>query len=145
MDAERLFTIANAAVLPGWLCLVFLPRWRWTQSAAALLAVLMSLLYLGLFIAHIGEAEGGFGSLQGVAAFMQNPRLLLLGWVHYLAFDLFVGAWEVRDSQRLGVPHLVVVPCLALTLMAGPIGFLAYSVARGVKRRSLLFGPAVGG
>ena len=56
--------------------------------------------------------------------------MLLAGWLHYLAFDLFVGSWEVRDSRRVGVHHLLVIPCLFLTLMMGPVGLLAYLVLR---------------
>ena len=59
-----------------------------------------------------------------------QPWLLLAGWVHYLAFDLFVGSWEVRDARERGIPHLAVVPCLALTFMFGPAGWLAYAGLR---------------
>ena len=53
-----------------------------------------------------------------------------MGWIHYLAFDLFVGAWEVRDAQARGIHHLLVIPCLFLTLMAGPGGLLLYWAIR---------------
>ncbi len=56
--------------------------------------------------------------------------MLLAGWLHYLAFDLFVGAWEVRDASTHGVPHVLVVPCLLLTFLLGPIGLLAYHAVR---------------
>jgi hypothetical protein len=46
--------------------------------------------------------------------------------VHYLAFDLFVGSWEVRDSQRRRMPHLFIIPSLVLTFLLGPVGFLTY-------------------
>ena len=56
--------------------------------------------------------------------------MLLAGWIHYLAFDLLIGSWEVRDARELGIPHLFVVPCLFLTFMFGPAGWLLY---RGVR------------
>ena len=56
----------------------------------------------------------------------ENPWLLLAGWAHYLAFDLFIGGWEVRDAQRRGIPHLLVVPALVLTFLFGPAGLLLY-------------------
>jgi len=77
--------------------------------------------------------EGGFGSLAEVARLFANPWLLLAGWTHYLAFDLFVGSWEVRDARERGVPHLLVIPCLALTLMFGPAGWLLYVAVRTTK------------
>lgn len=64
--------------------------------------------------------------------------LLLAGWVHYLAFDLFIGSWEVRDAQRHGLSHLLVVPCLALTFLFGPVGLLLYLGLRGATRLSVL-------
>ena len=60
----------------------------------------------------------------------RNPWALLAGWTHYLAFDLFIGAWEVRDAQQRGVPHLLVVPALVLTFLLGPSGLLLYLTMR---------------
>jgi hypothetical protein len=71
-------------------------------------------------------SEGGFSSLTGVSALFDNPWGLLAGWTHYLAFDLFIGGWEVRDARRRGIPHLLVVPALALTFLLGPGGLLLY-------------------
>jgi len=86
----------------------------------------ISVVYLVLIAQHFGCSEGGFGSLSDVAQLFSNPALLLAGWVHYLAFDLFIGARESRDALRHGIPHLLVVPCLLLTFMLGPIGLLIY-------------------
>jgi len=132
MNPETLFTICNFAALAGWVLLVFLPRWKWTSrivlSGAAPLA--LAVVYLVLAATTLPKAEGGFGSLAEVAKLFRNDWVLLAGWVHYLVFDLFVGSWEVRDSQRLGVSHWLVIPCLILTFMLGPIGFLAYHLVR---------------
>ena len=138
MTPETLFSIATRAVLPVWLLLIFLPRWRWTARliTAVLVPGLLGLLYLWLVISHWGSnPEGGYDSLAEVAALFSDPWLLLAGWVHYLAFDLFIGAWEVRDAQREGIHHLLVVPCLFLTFMFGPVGLLLYLGIRLVLRR----------
>ena len=63
--------------------------------------------------------------------------MLLAGWIHYLAFDLFIGGWETRDAVRNGIPHLLVIPCLLLTFMLGPIGLLAYFALRSGRLRAL--------
>lgn len=84
----------------------------------------------------MGEARGGFGSLREVALLFEHDWMLLAGWVHYLAFDLFVGSWQVRDARRLGIPHAAVLPCLVLTLFLGPVGWLLYlGVRTAVARR----------
>jgi hypothetical protein len=113
--------------------LIVAPRKRWaTMTAGVAMPLTLAGLYLLLLVSRYGEARGGFSSLPAVAMLFSNPWLLLAGWIHYLAFDLVVGAWEVRDASRRGIPHLLVVPCLLLTFMFGPIGFLAYYAVRTI-------------
>ena len=141
MSPETLFSVCSTLVLPGWLLLVFLPRWKWTTRliCAVLLPLVLALVYLYLIVTHFGASEGGFGSLAEVARLFQNPHNLLAGWIHYLAFDLFVGSWEVRDAQRVGVHHLLVVPCLILTFLFGPVGLLLYFALRfGLTRKAFV-------
>lgn len=137
MSLETIFSAANGLALLGWLLLALAPRWRFTQrvvlSGAA--SLLLAALYLGLLIVYFGDSEGGFGSLAEVVKMFSQPPMVLLGWVHYLAFDLFVGAWELRDARARGVPHLALLPCLGLTFMLGPVGLLLYFVLRGVLGR----------
>jgi hypothetical protein len=136
---ESLFTVANLAVLPAWALLVLAPRWKWTARLVVpvLVPALLSLVYLYLLVTHWARLQGGFGSLADVRLLFDDPAMLLAGWLHYLAFDLFIGSWEVRDAQRIALPHLVVVPSLLLTLFFGPLGFLSYLVVRGSLRRRL--------
>jgi len=128
MNAETLFSICNSVAVIGWLLLAFLPRWRWTSRLVISGAVplFFASIYLILIATTFGKAEGGFGSLEKVGQLFRNDWVLLAGWVHYLAFDLLVGVWEINDSQRLKLSHWLVVPCLFLTFMFGPLGFLVY-------------------
>jgi len=131
MAADRLFSICNFAVLPGWLLLVVAPRWRWTQRITAVaLPLALAAVYWALVITHFGRSGGGFGSLAQVSKLFENPYILLAGWVHYLAFDLFTGSWQVRDSERLRIAHGYVVPCLVLTFLFGPAGLLTWFLIR---------------
>ncbi|OGF21583.1 MAG: hypothetical protein A2V63_00115 [Candidatus Eisenbacteria bacterium RBG_19FT_COMBO_70_11] len=131
-------------VLPGWLLLVVAPGWRRTTRliAGVLIPLLLAALYVYLVVTHLFGAEGGFGTLADVSLLFQNPYLLLAGWVHYLALDLFVAAWEVRDARRLGIPHLLVIPCLALTFLFGPAGLLLYILLRAISKRVVTVGGA---
>lgn len=137
MSFERLFALANGFALLSWLPLVFLPRWRPAAGIVCpVIAVgLLSIAYALLIVPMIGAGEGDFSSLAGVQALFGNDRLLLAGWLHYLAFDLFIGSWEVRDARRNGVHHLLVIPCLFFTFMLGPVGLLMYLGIRAVKMR----------
>ena len=95
----------------------------------------LAVVYLGLVATSMPGSEGGFSSLAGVSTLFDNPWALLAGWTHYLAFDLFIGGWEVRDAQRRGIPHLVVIPCLILTFLLGPVGLLLYVAIRSFMGR----------
>jgi hypothetical protein len=131
---DQLFSIANTSVLPCWLLLVLAPRWRYTHWICALaMPIGLGLLYSWLLSAGLGE--GGFGSLAEVMKLFSQPRAVFAGWVHYLAFDLFIGAWETRDAMRLGIPRWALVPCQIFTFMFGPIGLLLYLLLRGFSKQ----------
>jgi hypothetical protein len=131
MTAEQLFSILNLLTMAAWLPLVFLPRARWaTTVLPVVMPVLLAVIYVVLAAATLPRSEGGFSSLAGVRTLFDNPWALLAGWTHYLAFDLFIGGWEVRDAQQRRVPHLLVVPALVLTFLVGPAGLLFYLACR---------------
>jgi len=136
MDPETLFSAAGAIVLPGWALLVVAPFWRWSTGLVPGVAIpaILGLLYAALVATNMMSAPGGFGSLADVALLFDNRYLLLAGWIHFLAFDLFIGAWEVRDARRLHISHIVVVPCLLLTFLLGPVGLLLYLAMRASLR-----------
>jgi len=131
MTAERLFSLLNLIAITGWLPLVFLPRARWaTAVVPVVLPCLFGVIYVVLVAASLPWGEGGFSSLAGIGALFENPWALLAGWAHYLAFDLFIGGWQVRDARERGIPHLFVVPALLLTFLFGPAGLLLYLAVR---------------
>ncbi|MCZ7683037.1 MAG: ABA4-like family protein [Sandaracinaceae bacterium] len=140
MDLDLVFLVLNYSVLPAWLLLAFAPRSRVTARVvfSALVPALLGTAYgVLLFTDREGSPEGSFFTLDGVMAIFTSRQTVIAAWVHYLIFDLFVGAWEVRDAARRGVPHLLVVPCLVLTLMLGPLGLLAYLALRAAMKRTL--------
>jgi len=136
MSPELVFSIASTLALGGWLLLVFLPRWPWTARVAGVgLPAVFAAAYVVILVLKGLESSGDFQSLAGVAALFSNPWLLLAGWIHYLAFDMLVGTWEVRDAVSRGIPHWMVVPCLVLTFLLGPAGWLLYQGMRSYKMK----------
>ncbi|MGJ8571304.1 MAG: ABA4-like family protein [Hoeflea sp.] len=137
MDPDNLFLLSGPLAMAGWLALAASPfAPRLTQLLASIvIPVILSLGYTALILAHWSGAEGGFNSLADVMLLFTNPAVALAGWLHYLAFDLFVGAWEVRTARRAAIPHLLVLPCLVLTFLFGPIGLLAFLGLRLVHGR----------
>lgn len=124
---EALFSTAGSLALAGWLALALIPlRYRAPRYAAIVVAVVIAMLYAGLIGAFWTEGEGGFGSLADVGRLFEHPGLLLAGWVHYLAFDLLVGVWERDEARRIGLPQWALAPCLVLTFLLGPLGWLVF-------------------
>lgn len=136
MTPENIFSASNLIAMLGWVLLISLPRWRGTLRIVqfSVIPVLLAIIYLWLIATNISQSEGGFGSLAQVAQLFKNEKLLLAGWVHYLAFDLFVGSWELTDSQQRNISHWQMIPCLLLTFLFGPIGLLLYLAISFPKR-----------
>jgi len=134
MSPDQIFSIASSLAALSWLALIVVPR-RAAIIAGLVVPVLFALLYAALIAGHWSGAQGGFSSLPAVAQLFANPWLLLAGWVHYLCFDLLVGTWEVQDARARGIPHLLVVPCLVLTFLFGPAGWVLYKGLASVHPR----------
>jgi hypothetical protein len=139
LDPDRIFSIAGTLAALAWLALALSPhgrRWtgrvRWWAGRAV--PVLFAVVYVLLFAVH-GMGAGGYGSLAEVRRLFDVPGLLAAGWLHYLAFDLFVGAWIAERAGALGIPHLLVLPLLLLTFLFGPAGLLAFALLRAVWLR----------
>ncbi len=135
---DTIFSASGALAMLGWAGLILLPGQRWGVEVLArvLIPVAIACAYIFLMASNYATApaDGNFGSLAGVASLFSVPALLLAGWIHYLAFDLFVGSWEVSDARANGVHHLLVVPCLIATFMAGPAGLALYFAVKYIHR-----------
>ncbi len=134
MIANQLFSIVNLVALLGWVLLATFPQRRWPADVVCgwVIPALLSGVYVAIIAFTFGRSPGGFSSLPDVALLFSDPWLLLAGWVHYLAFDLFVGSWIVRDARDRQIRHLFLLPSLALTFLFGPGGWLSYLLLRGV-------------
>lgn len=134
MTDAQLFQYANTAALLSWIVLVLLPR-KAAPVLRFVVPVALAVLYIWALSTAPANPDGGFGSLAQVKALFTQDRAMLAGWVHYLAFDLFIGCWEVMDAKERGIHHLLVVPCLFLTFMFGPVGLLLYLCVRPVHAK----------
>lgn len=139
MQMDQLFSLCSAFAMVGWLLLILAPSWRWTEALvlSGAWSLVLSAVYLVLILFFMPGAAGGFGSIAEVRALFSMDALLLAGWVHYLAFDLLVGALEVRQARASGIPHLLLVPVLLLTFFLGPVGLLLFFLIKSVRQRKL--------
>lgn len=139
MSWDTVFSIANLYALICWVALAFLPRWPALLAGVLYAGVgLLCLTYAvsligfmtGTFEAGGGSGGGDFSSIDGVRALFASDAGITIGWVHYLAFDLFVGIWIARDADAKGFNRIIQVPVLFFTLMAGPLGLLIWLAIR---------------
>ena len=134
MTPELVFSTANTTALLAWLALVLFQRRRWATNVVVVVAVaLFAATYVPLIAWRWAGSSGGFSSVAGVAALFSDPWLLVAGWLHYLAFDLLVGRWEAQDAASRGLSPWLTAPCLLLTFMFGPAGWLLYMSLRSVS------------
>jgi Domain of unknown function (DUF4281) len=133
MTLESIYATCNLIAVLGWLGLLAAPLARnRLVLAARSVSVLLCVLYVVQLFTIVQPTGGNFNSLGGVKQLFTQPGNVMLGWTHYLAFDLFTGSWVAEDAGRQRIPHWMVIPVLITTFMIGPLGLLFYLVVRTV-------------
>ena len=145
-----LFSLTNGIAMIGWALLAALPRKPLVAAIVLYLGVaLLCLAYAVIFallisesvdpglVAGVKSADISDYSIPGIRALFQSDGGIVLGWTHYLAFDLFTGLWIAKDADAKGFSRIVQLPILFATLMAGPIGLLVWLVTREARARKL--------
>ena len=137
MGWDMVFSLTNGIAIIGWLILWFAPRKPALLSLVMYLGVgLLCLIYVICFGSLLlgGAAVGGEGGftydIPGIRALFASDAGIVIGWTHYLAFDLFTGLWIARDADNKGFGRVAQAPILFATLMAGPVGLLIWLVLR---------------
>lgn len=135
MSFEQGFSLASTLAMVGWVVLVLLPRWTILLSGLRFGIIgLLSVAYVTLIMVYFFRIEGGgFGSISEVRQLFLSDGGLLAGWIHYLAFDLFVGLWIAEKADRTGLSRLIQAPILIATFMFGPLGLLMFYSVRGAQ------------
>ena len=131
MSYDLLFSLVNISVMPAWALLILAPKWSITDKLvhSMFYPLLLGGVYsVGMVLAYMGHGAegGGFTSIDGVRTLFSEDIGMIIGWTHFLVFDLFIGAWEARDARSRGFKHWMLIPCLLLTFILGPIGLVLY-------------------
>ena len=131
---EKVFSLSSALVMPFWFLMIFFPHWRWTNRVmqSLLVFVPVAALYAFLVLPHFDDIfiEVTNPTLNSISALLGTPYGATIGWVHFLAFDLFVGRWIYLDSRENAISGWIMAPVLFFCLMLGPIGLLLYLIVR---------------
>ena len=83
-----------------------------------------------------GDAPADFTSIEGVRGIFASDGGATIGWIHYLAFDMFAGLWIARDADAKGFSRWIQAPILFATFMAGPLGLLLWLAIRERRARA---------
>ena len=135
---EMLYLWVNIGVLPFWFLIVFFPQSHLCKYLATsilpifiLSGVYVFVLYQAYLISY--DFIGNFNLYLGlnyVSELFDDELYLLLFWIHFVAVNLFIGTWILKDSQKLNMNKLIVSLPLITTYLIGPIGILLYWVIR---------------
>lgn len=137
MSSDNFYWYASVAIFLPWALLIVAPRWRYTEPLAFIYALVLGVAAAFFTFGYLSDGTSGhIFSLDGLTNLFRSKEMLLTGWLNYLAFCLLVGTWEAHDARLEKIPHYVVIPCLLLTLVAGPTGLLLYLVLRFFKTRN---------
>lgn len=129
---------AAVLIFLPWALLIFMPSWRFTERVAfgaAFILMAVAIYFTARYLLFGGEEGGTLFTLDGLSNVFRSKEMLLTGWLNYLSFSLFGGAFQVHDAREQRIPHLWLAPSLLLTLLAGPSGLLLYLVIRWMKTR----------
>ncbi len=131
---SNLFKISSIIAMLGWAILLFLPNWQYADTVIKNgIAIILSVFYVYILFFRkniVGEKypKGSFSDLEGVMNLFKNPKLVLGGWVHYLAFDLLIGLYIKTQANAIGMSHWLQIPCFLLAFMFGPAGYLLFFI-----------------
>jgi len=132
VEPTTIFTLGNQIALIGWIILIFFPR-RFIPVVwipHLVIPLVLGLSYGMLILTSFASADGSFSSIEGVRSLFADDRALTAGWLHYLAFDLFVGSWIAIEADKIGVPRILQAPIFLATFMFGPIGLVIFLVVK---------------
>ena len=138
MTPTIVFSIASVIAMPMWVLMLFFSKWKVTQFLIDFKVIPLALAFIYAIYIFQAIQIGGmmdFGSLKSIMALFTEKNALLAGWVHYLAFDLLVGMWMLDQNKELRINQLLMAPCLFLTFMLGPIGFLLFMIIKTIKQK----------
>ena len=135
MDTTTFFKIANNTAMLGWLLLLIVPKWKYTiPTVVSFIIFFLSISYTFIIIKALPFIKADvFSSLDTIRNLFANDTALLAGWIHYLAFDLFVGVYIIKEAHKFEINRLIVTFLLPLTFLFGPIGYVAFQIIKTIK------------
>ena len=135
---EILYMWINLGVLPFWFILIVFPQSHLSRIFVAsifpffiLSGVYIFILYKSYLIGY--DFNGNFTlylGLSELSRLFEDHLYIMIFWTHFIAINLFIGGWIVKDSQKFSINKVLMAVPLIVTYLIGPIGLLLYWIIR---------------
>ena len=135
---ETLYMWINLGVLPFWLILIVFPQSHLSRIFVTsifpffiLSGVYIFVLYKSYLIGY--DFDGNFSlylGLNELSRLFEDHLYIMIFWTHFIAINLFIGGWIVKDSQKFSINKVLMAVPLIVTYLIGPIGLFLYWIIR---------------
>ena len=135
---ETLYMWINLGVLPFWFILIVFPQSHLSRIFVTsifpffiLSVVYIFILYKSYLIGY--DFDGNFSlylGLSELSRLFEDHLYIMIFWTHFIAINLFIGGWIVKDSQKFSINKILMAVPLIVTYLIGPIGLLLYWIIR---------------
>ena len=135
---ETLYMWINLGILPFWLILIFFPYSYLCRFFVTSIFPFLILSGIYIFILYksyltgfdfVGNFDLYFG-INELSRLFEDHLYLMIFWTHFIAINLFVGGWIVKDSQKFSINKVLLALPLILTYLTGPTGLFIYWIIR---------------
>ena len=135
---ETLYMWVNLGVLPFWFILIVFPQSHLSRIFVTsifpffiLSGVYIFILYQSYLIGY--DFDGNFSlylGLSELSRLFEDHLYIMIFWTHFIAINLFIGGWIVKDSQKFSINKVLMAVPLIVTYLIGPIGLFLYWIIR---------------
>ena len=135
---ETLYMWVNLGVLPFWFILIIFPQSHLSRIFVTsifpffiLSGVYIFILYKSYLIGY--DFDGNFTlylGLSELSRLFEDHLYIMIFWTHFIAINLFIGGWIVKDSQKFSINKVLMAVPLIVTYLIGPIGLFLYWIIR---------------
>tara|TARA_Y100000385_G_C13106168_1_gene648009 strand:+ start:5528 stop:5965 length:438 start_codon:yes stop_codon:yes gene_type:complete len=133
-----IFNFCNILILIAWGAIIISPQKKISEILISYpwIPLTLSFFYIYFIIISGGLMEADLSSLNGIVTLFKNatPESAAAGWLHYLAFDFWVGTWIIKHSRKEKISNKIIVLPLLFTFILGPVGILVYSLILLAKK-----------
>ena len=135
---ETLYMWINIGVLPFWFILIFFPQSHLNKFFVTsifpfflLSGVYIFILYKSFLIGYDFDTNFSlYLGLNELSRLFEDQLYLMIFWTHFIAINLFVGGWIVKDSQKFSINRVLLSVPLIITYLIGPMGLFLYWIIR---------------